>query len=85
MHTPKIKEIVNNLWTHFEKLLRENWKKIFNDEKFNTSYLDDDKEVVLRFRVVSKDDNKVIIEVEKEINHIAWELPVIKENVEIII
>ena len=85
MHAPEIKEIVNNLWTHFEKILRENWKTIYNEEKFHTSYLDNDKEVTLRFRVKDREETKVILEVEKEINHITWELPVEKEEVEVII
>jgi len=85
MHTPEIKQIVNNLWTHFEEILRENWRTIYNEEKFHTSYLDNDKEVTLRFRVKDKEDSKVILEIEKEIAHITWELPVEKEEVEIII
>jgi len=68
MHTPEIRQIVNNLWTHFEEILRENWKVIYNEEKFYTSYLDNDKEVTLRFRVKDKEDSKVILEIEKEID-----------------
>lgn len=85
MHAPEIKEIVNNLWTHFEEILRENWKTIYNEEKFHTSYSDNDKEVTLRFRVKEKENGKVILEVEKEIQHITWELPVEKEEVEVLI
>jgi hypothetical protein len=85
MHTPKIKGINNNLWTHFEEVLRENWHTIYNEDKFHISYLDNDKEVILRFRVKDKENDKVILEVEKEISHITWELPVEKEEVEVIV
>ena len=85
MHTPEIKEIINNLWTHFEEILRENWNIIYKEEKFHTSYLDNDKEVTLRFRIKNKEDSKIVLEVEKEIAHIIWKLPVEKEEVEVIV
>lgn len=85
MHTPEIKWIENNLWTHFEEILRKNWKTIFNEEKFHIQYLDDNKEITLRFRVKEKLDNKVELEIEKEINYDLWTEPVIKENVTILI
>ena len=85
MHTPDIKEIRNDLGENFEKVLRENWNTIFQENKFHTSYFDQDKEVTLRFRIKDKTDNKVVIETEKEIKHIAGELPVEKEIIEVII
>jgi len=85
MHTPEIKEIRNDLWVHFEEILRNNWNEIYKNTKFHTSYFDQDKEVTLRFRVKEKTDNKVILETEKEIKHIGWELPVEKEIVEVIV
>jgi len=85
MHVPEIKQIVNNLGEHFEKKLRQNWKVIYEEEKFSTSYLDNDKEVALRFRVKEKNNDKVVLEVEKEIQFIDGELPVNKEEVVILI
>jgi len=85
MHTPDIKEIRNDLWENFEKILRENWNTIYKDSKFHTSYFDQDKEITLRFRVKEKTGNSVIIETEKEIKHISWELPVEKEIIEVIV
>ncbi len=85
MHTPEIKEIRNDLWSHFTEILKNNWKTIYNETKFHTSYTDQDKEVTLRFRVKEKQENKVIIETEKEIRYSTWNLPVEKEIIEVII
>jgi len=85
MHTPDIKEIRNDLWTHFTEILKDNWKTIYDETKFHTSYMDGDKEVTLRFRVKDKQKDKVIIETEKEIKYPTWNLPVEKEIVEVII
>ena len=85
MHTPEIKKIRNDLWTHFTEILKNNWKTIYNETKFHTSYTDQDKEVTLRFRVKEKQENKVIIETEKEIKYSTWNLPVEKEIIEVII
>jgi hypothetical protein len=71
MHIPDIKEIRNDLGENFEKVLRENWNVIFQEDKFHTSYFDGNKEVTLRFRVKEKTNNKVVLETEKDVKHIA--------------
>jgi uncharacterized protein YqkB len=85
MHAPEIKGISNDLGENFEKILKDNWWKIYTENKFHTSYIDKDKEVTLRFRVKEKTPTEVIVEVEKEIKHISWELPIEKNIVKIII
>jgi len=82
---PEIKQIRDDLWVHFEKILRENWERIYKDSKFHTSYFDQDKEITLRFRVKEKNENKILLETEKEIKYMWWELPVEKKFIEVIV
>ena len=71
------------MWVHFENILNENWKKIFDEEKFFTTYIDWEKEITLRIRVKEKLENKVILEVEKEILYDTGEDSVRIEIVEV--
>ena len=71
-----IKILNTDLWENFEKILKENWEKIYENSKFHTSYFDQDKEVTLRFRIKERNWNEITLEAEKVIKHLAWELPV---------